>query len=74
MNNIKTRNEIVNNNLPEKMVTGPELAEYLSVTYWTIKYKLIKDGMPYYRIGSNQGHYRFLVSEVKEWLQNRKHN
>jgi len=56
------------------MLTGPELAEYLSVTYWTIKYKLIKDGMPYYRIGSNQGHYRFLVSEVKEWLQNRKHN
>ena len=57
--------------VPEKILSAPELAEFLNVTDWTIKYKLIKEGMPYYRIGSNQGHYRFLPSEVKEWLKSR---
>ena len=54
----------------ERMLSVEELAEFLNVKPWTVKYKLVKDGMPHYRIGRNgQGHFRFLIGEVLPWLR-----
>ena len=54
----------------DRMLSDEEMAEFLNVRPWTVKYKLVKNGMPHYRRGRNgQGHFRFLLDEVLPWLR-----
>ena len=52
------------------MVTTRELSEYLHIN---IKYLrgMIDTGMPHYRL-KKEGHYRFVKSEVTEWISKNK--
>ena len=59
--------------MANQMLTTKELAEILNVVPETIRRELIPEGMPHYRISlEKQGHYRFELDAVKEWLWQRQ--
>ena len=51
-------------NLPPRLISVPELAEYLSVTRATV-YNLINRGMPCVKVGRCT---RFRLADVESWL------
>ena len=59
--------------MDNSMLTTQELADYLKISSATIRRALIPEGLPHYRISlEEQGHYRFELDAVKEWLKQRQ--
>jgi excisionase family DNA binding protein len=52
-----------------------EIAELLSVNIQTVDRWRREDGLPFYKFGATtNGAIRFVLDEVKEWAERRKHN
>ena len=59
----------VNNASPEKWVNLKDVAEHLSVSHDTIRAWIRKGTIPYSTAGKQ---YKFKLSEVDEWVRERK--
>lgn len=56
-------------NLPEKLWTIKEVAEFLRVKQSVVKYWLYNSDIPHIKLGK---HYRFDPEDIREWIDGNK--
>jgi len=59
-------------NMIERLLTVPELAEWLNISVKTIYRMTARREIPFYRLGSGKKGIRFKLTEILKWLETRK--